>query len=344
MGSWGTGVFQDDFGADVRDFYRDLVSLGFSDAAIDAAMRAEYAAVAGLDATTLPIAPALAQQAAGRPMAATIAEARAVIDSGRALAAWAALAGPTDRSIRARAGVLAKARAALGRPSAPPRRQRPDAALRRRIDRLPQRYPWRQGGIYALPTPAVTLVLAVTDVDEIRLQRHYATVPAGYALVGRPLVAQAALLLLDWRAPAGPDPAALADLQPFLSPMDAASRAAAEVGVAAIRFVWESGLAEPWEAFAAKMRVPLPHLGADQLAARYAEYHAHCDQQVARYADTAAAVDRQRHARFLLDPAETVPDALVDLGATHWFDRENVATDVGWEGLVMRASALLAGR
>ena len=149
MGSWGTGIFQDDFALDVRGAYREMVSLKFADEPILAELQQKFGKAEDIDESTFWIALALAQHQSGRLDEGVKAKALHFIDSGRALNHWVELAEEGDSSIPSRNKQLQKARSTIV--SLQPKRKtgRPSKELRERIDRTYSSFPWKEGGLYA---------------------------------------------------------------------------------------------------------------------------------------------------------------------------------------------------
>jgi hypothetical protein len=335
MGSWGTAIFQDDTACDVRDSYVEMASLGFDHAQIAAELQASYGEATGIDESTFAIALALTQHKLGRLDDATKARALQMIETGRALSDWAELTEPGDPSIRSRMRQLEKARSTLLSPQRPQKRLKPSPELQTRIDRTYVSYPWRVDGLYAYRTRGgVVVVFAATAVHDERLRPHYARTTNGYATVGRPVVRQALLLLLDYRGPDPPTPEQSATLQPLLKPATDDEWRSARKSVAAVRAVWEEGASEGFDTFEARSRALLSALDDERFRRRYEEYNSHCRTQLALYEDADAAARRYFYRRYMLDPKDPVPvDRLTDLGVDRTFVTENSSRLVNWSSL-----------
>ena len=141
MGSWGTGIFQDDFALDVRGAYLELVSLKFADDAILAVMQLRFGKAEGIDESTFWIALALAQHQYGCLDEGIKSNALHFIDSGRALQDWVELAEEGDSSIPSRNKQLQKARSMIVSPQPKRKTARPSKELLERIDRTYSRFP-----------------------------------------------------------------------------------------------------------------------------------------------------------------------------------------------------------
>jgi hypothetical protein len=345
MGSWGTSVFQDDVASDVRDHYNELLSLGFDDATIEREFDERYGSADGIDESTYWIALALCQHKVGRLIAAVRSRACACIESGRALADWQDLTEAGDPSVRSRERALSKALATLSAPQPARRSPRPSRELRTRIDRTYASFPWIANGLWAYRrTRGDYVVLAVSAVHEMKLARHYRTVPTGFAVAEIPELRQPCVLLLNYCGAALPTRADMDSASPFVASATAAAKADAAAAVDGIRQVWSEGATQTWEQFERESRALLERLSPQQFKTRYHEYVEHCAAELARYADREHAIARQFYRRYMIDPRETVPvDRIIDLGHARHFDCDNICVARGWSALDEELDAVQFG-
>lgn len=126
MGAWGTGVFQDDTAADIREEYRDHIGNGLSGPESTARILQGYASsLADAEgAGVVWLALAATQWQCGRLEPETLEKALRVIDSGSDLARWKA--GSNGDYLKRRA-VLEKLRAQITSPQPEPKK------IRRRV-------------------------------------------------------------------------------------------------------------------------------------------------------------------------------------------------------------------
>lgn len=155
MGTFGTGIFDDDLAILVRDEYRALIRDGVPDAEATGRVIAEHIEALPADDDHAPlvanawIALALAQWRLGRPDPATTQQALAAIDREADLPLWSAREQPRRRK------ALAEARAKLLAP--PPQRKR----LRK-----PRVVHFELGDVFEVETPKGLGYVQVTHVYE----------------------------------------------------------------------------------------------------------------------------------------------------------------------------------
>lgn len=131
MGTWGPGIFDDDFACEVRDEYLERLYRNDDDGSVSDAVIAHFGALDVDEAPVFWLALAATQQKLGRRVERVRTEAIAQIDSGAANAAWS--------HDRARARALAKLRAEL-------------TAVAPKRKPLPRRAPKRApGDVFCLP-------------------------------------------------------------------------------------------------------------------------------------------------------------------------------------------------
>jgi hypothetical protein len=342
MGSWGTGIFQDDVACDVRDAYTEMVSLGFADEVISRELQAAHGRADGIDESTSWIALALCQHKVGRLTTATRERACAMIESGRAIAEWEELTEPGDPTIASRARALAKALATL-RSAQPTRKSpRPSKELRERIDRSYVAFPWREDSLWAWRrTRGDFVVLAVSAVRDLTLARHYRTDGAGFAIVQVPVLREPCFLVLDYCNATPPTRAQLETITPLGASESSARYTEAAAAVDGIRAVWSDAASRTYEQFVDETRELLGHFSPDQLRRRYAETVEHAAGELMRYADRDHAIARQFYTRVVVDPREAVPvGRLVELDSAKHFDCEDMSSTADWARLSDQLDAL----
>lgn len=337
MGSWGTGVFQDDFASDLRDLYTELVSLRFTDEAVLAEMQRVFGRTEGIEESTFWIALALVQHKFGRLAASVKDQALGLIDSGRALRDWAELTDAGDKSIASRAQQLQKARAAMV--SAEPKRKtpRPSAELRARIDKTYDTFPWKEGGLYAYRlNNGEYVVLAAVRILSIQLGRHYRREGDGFVPASMPVLTQPVLLLLDYRQPHLPSQQELATLQPRVKPIKARDRKEWLELIDEAYQDHQADAAQSFADFARENRESACH--ANKTDEQFREHYLwwvdwnrkRCDF----YADRELALQRYFYVLLMIDAKQSIPAGrLVDLEVTRHFDHEDESIRASWETL-----------
>jgi hypothetical protein len=332
MGSWGTGIFQDDFACDVRDYYNELVSLRFDDGEILDELKREFGVADGIDESTFWIALALLQHRLGRLTEDVRRQACEFIDTGRALNDWIELTEEGDPSIKSREKQLQKAKAAILSPQPPRKTPALSKELRLRIDRTYEPYPWKPGNLYSYKTESGEyLVFAATDVHPLKLRRHYSKQGARHVRVEMPELLQPCLLLLDYREPVPPDAGEAGNLRPYLGPATAEERRSWLDTAKEIRAMFQGDSSQSYEEFERQNRSHHPNATDEQFRRRYVEYIEYCGEQFQKYSDPEEAADRFRYRLFMLDPKEPVPSGRVtDLQISRRFVREMECTPANW--------------
>ena len=284
MGSWGTGIFQDDFACDVRDLYNELVSLRFEDGEVLAELNQEFGKPEGIEQSTLWIALALLQHKTGRLSEEVKERACGYIDSGRALQDWIDLADEGDSSIRSREKQLRKARATIVSPQPPRKTPHPSRQLKERIDRAYPSYPWKAGNLYSYKTKhGEFVVLAATEVHTNTLERHYSKRGDRYVQVERPVLLQPLLLLLNYRKSIPPGHAELGALKPYVKSSTAEARKKCLEAVDKVRAMHEQNRARTFEEFERQNRRRHPTKSDEEFRQRYLEYIDYCTQELHKY-------------------------------------------------------------
>ena len=342
MGSWGTGIFQDDFACDLRGLYEELVSLRFEDDAVFAELHREFGKAEGIDESTFWIALAMLQHKIGRLDEEVKNKALAFIDSGRALQDWIELADEEDSSVASRKKQLLKAREKIASPPPPRKNPRPSKFLRERIDKTYSPYAWKQDGLYAFKTKqGEYVVLAATEVHQNRLQRHYLKRGDRFVPAERPVLPQPFLLLLNYRKPVPPDPAELGSLQPYVRDSTEKERESWLKAIDEIRAMFEEEAGQTFEEYERKTRAHHPNKSAEKYRERYLEYTDSCRERLQPYLDREQALERYFYQRFMMDPKQPVPeDRLIDLETTWHFVCENRSVSANWETLESYLAAM----
>jgi hypothetical protein len=345
MGNWGVAVFQDDVACDVRDTYTELLSLGVADDAMLQELQATFGGATGIDASTFWIALALSQHRVGRLRDDVLRRACEYIETGQALADWAELTEPGDPTIAARGRALQKALDTLGSKQPARKSPRPSKALRERIDRHYEIFPWAAGELWAWRrTRGDVVVLAVASVHLRRLGRHYRSVGAAFVPEGTPELREPCLLLMDWCAASAPSAGELDAVSPYVTPVTASARAEAERADDAVRAVWTAAATRTFEEFVDETRDMLGHFSDAQLRARHVETVAHARDTLEAMGSRDEAVDRRFHVSCRIDPREPVPvDRLTRLDASRRFATDCADRHVGWSTMSDRLDALAVG-
>ncbi len=188
MGTWGPGIFSDDFACDVRNDFRELIGEGLDSAAATVQLEEQYKDVIGDpeddERDVFWIALAATQTQCGRLQERVRTKALVVIDSGADLRRWME---EEDRSLlRRRKRALEKLRVRLLGP------QRAPTKIRRIYH---DRTQWNRGDVVAYTLRSGRRVLLrVVDIDEQKKSRT------------------AIVELCDWVGHELPDRAAVAEL------------------------------------------------------------------------------------------------------------------------------------
>lgn len=337
MGSWGTGIFEDDFASDMRDLYEELVAVQFSDEAIFAEMQQAFGRAEGIEESTFWIALALLQHKFGRLEESVKGQALHFIDSGRALQDWAELTEEGDPAVASRNKQLLKARAAIVSVQPKRKTRRPSKELLERIDRTYSSFPWKEGGLYAYRLAnGEYVVLAAVRVLPLQLGQHYTRQGAGFVPVVMPNLIQPVLLLLDYRQWRLPSPAETAAMQPFVRPIKARDRKEYLEIIDENHADHETDAQQTFAEFERENRDSACHAAkSDQeFLAHYEWWVGWNKKQRDLYADREQALKRYFYILLMIDAKLTVPvDRLVDLEASRHFDCEHDCIRADWETL-----------
>lgn len=335
MGSWGTGLFQDDTACDVRDTYRELVSLDLDPDVINDEMERLFGQREGIDASTYCIAFAVTKHTLGRLEAATRNQALDLIKSGRALAEWAELTDSDKAATKARHTALEKVSAVLRSPQAAAKRLRPTADLKMRIDRKYSAYPWRKNSVYAYRTSAGR-VFAFTAVAlrMVELQRHYRTTPAGYELLPTIKLPEVVLLRLDYRDSVPPSRAAARKLKPHVRKVSATERKEIRQHVEEMAAMWAESAAMSLEALVQKSPGFFVDKSPAEQLAFYKRYARTCSDELALLSNREQAVERQLYERYAMVATDPVPtDRLTNLEVELEAESDMERTLLDWKTL-----------
>jgi hypothetical protein len=201
MGSWGTGIFDDDTAMDIRGAYRDAVIEKVADEEAEARAVALIEGMDDDDRSVAWIALALTEHEVGRLSDAVRDKALDWIDSGRSLAVFAELAEDEEEVVEGRRRVLAKAAEKLRSPQ--PKRK----AIRAPKPPQTSNYPWKVGRFYGIPHEGKTYVVQVVSIrDRAELGESFRYV-TDRDFVGEPVFA-----VLSWRKARPPKPDQIAGL------------------------------------------------------------------------------------------------------------------------------------
>lgn len=219
MGALGFGIFDDDHACDIRNTYRDLISLGASETDCTAELVRCFVTNDSEDDHANAIfwlAVALLQHQYGRPVESVKQRALELIDSGRALELWSELAYDGPASIERRASVLKKAKAKLLSPVPAPKKLRPSKELKRRMALADSQFPWGVDELYSYQLESGEFViLACVKIWEDRV-RSYRMVEG--SLRGEIVTLQSpVLLLLDYKYPEPPSEKDAQQASPLVS-------------------------------------------------------------------------------------------------------------------------------
>jgi len=332
MGAWGTGIFQDDCTSDLRDFYKELVSLKFADAAILAELEQRFGRAGGLEESNFWLALALLQHGYGRLDEPVQAKALSFIDSGRALQDWVDLDGDKPA---ARQKELLKARATIVSPQPKRKTPRPSPEVRERIDRTYTPFPWKEKGLCAYQMRnGEYIVLATTRVIPRVVGRHYASVAGGYKPVTLPNLPQPFHVVLDYRKSRLPTPSELSKLQPVVKPIKKSERKEWLASMDEIHAMHAVSAAETFEEFAQGKRECHANKTGAEFRAHYDWWIHWSAQQRDLHADREQALQRHFYPTLTIDARQPVPsERLVDLKTERHFDCEQAYTNTDWKTL-----------
>lgn len=219
MGAWGTAIFSDDFACDLRDEYKDLVSLKFDDDEILKELSRDFLSNEGIESSTFWIALALCQHKLGRLSDEVKNKAIELIDSGEALEHWKELVDEGDKNIKGREKALLKAKEQILSEQPKRKELKPSKWLKERIDQTYALYPWKEGNLYAYKTDAGNYaILACVKVEKAHIRQNYRKVKGVYEKVDLPEMYGAAFLLIDYKQPTIPGRERLENLKPYIKP------------------------------------------------------------------------------------------------------------------------------
>jgi len=337
MGSWGTGIFEDDLALDLRGTYRELLSLKLADEAILAELQQQWGGGEDIQESTFWIALALEQHQFGRLDEGVRKKALDFIESGRALQHWTDLTDEGDRSIASRAKQLAKAKLKILSPQAKKRSPRPDKDLLDRIDRTYPAYPWKQDGLYAyrLETGEY-VVLYISRLYAMALRQHYARQGKGFVRVKHPEVWQPLYVVLDYRQPRLPTETEAMAAQPFVRPIpsDVGYR---EARLPQFREFHEDYAAKALQTFEVFEQAERARCARKTDEEFLAHYHWSMDwyrRRRDRYADGEHALRRQFYLSLDINFREIVPEErIIDLGWMRQIDCDSRGINATWSTL-----------